>query len=67
MMTHKERAKRYFKDEYLKNHHYLDAGAENRIDKMFHHLFEAVKNEIMEDLIVSSPELLTHGRIVDGR
>ena len=66
-MTHKDRAKKYFEDEYLKNHSYYDAEAKNRIDKMFHHLFEAVKKEIMDDLLVSSPELLTHGRIIDGR
>jgi hypothetical protein len=66
-MTHKDKAKKYFKDEYLNNHSFYDKEAENKIDKMFYHLFEAIKKEIVDDLDVSSPELSYYGRLVDLR
>jgi hypothetical protein len=51
-MTHKDRAKAYFREEYFRSHGVMGPEDKKKIDKMFHHLFEAIKHEIAEDMAV---------------
>lgn len=61
-MTHKQRAKKYFKDLHLHVYYYFGPSSQKEIDNMFHHLFEAIKTEIKQDLMAGIT-----GKIIDTR
>jgi hypothetical protein len=66
-MDHKQRAKRYFEGMQLRVVGTMNEDGHKQVDKMFHHLFEAIKDDIKKSLEVESVCCVCQGRIVNRK